>query len=74
MAMDNQEKKNSEKMFGEGDFSFLFGKFGKMAEMMRNCCGGKGDMADCCSMMKKMMQFGEGEGTAKKKEDTGKTG
>jgi len=70
MVMDNQEKKNSEKMFEEGDFPFLFGKFGKMAEMMRKCCGGKGDMADCCSMMKKMMQFGEGEGPTKKKGNT----
>jgi hypothetical protein len=31
------------------------GKFEKMAEMMRNCCKGEGDMADRCSMMKKMM-------------------
>ena len=68
--MDNKEKKNSEKMFEEGDFPFAFGRLEKMAEMMRHCCGVKGDMADCCSMMKKMMQFGEGEGPTKKKDNT----
>jgi hypothetical protein len=31
------------------------GKFEKMAEIMRSCCKEKGSMADCCSMMKKMM-------------------
>ena len=31
------------------------GKFEKMAEMMRNCCKDEGELADCCSMMKKMM-------------------
>ncbi len=71
--MDNQEKKNREKMFEKGDFSFFFGKFWKMAEVMRNCCG-KADMADCCSMMKKMMQSGEGEEPTKKKEHTGEAG
>jgi len=60
--MDNKEKKNYEKMFQEGDFPFHFKKFEKMAEMMRNCCKGEGDMADCCSMMRKMMgQKGGGE-------------
>jgi hypothetical protein len=47
-------------------------KFEKMAEMMKNCCTGEGDMADCCSMMRKMMKFCEGEET-KKKKDTGET-
>lgn len=42
----------------------------KMVEMMRGCCKGEGGMADCCSMMKKMMQCYEGkEETEKKKED-----
>ena len=50
------------------------GKFEKMAEMMKSCCTGKGDMSDCCSMMKKMMQYAEGEETTKKKEETGETG
>jgi hypothetical protein len=45
-----------------------------MAEMMRSCCTGEGDMADCCSMMRKMMELGEGEETKKKKKDTGETG
>jgi len=31
------------------------GKFEKMAEMMRNCCKDEGELADCCSMMRKMM-------------------
>ena len=31
------------------------GKFEKMAEWMRNGCKDEGGMADCCSMMKKMM-------------------
>jgi hypothetical protein len=31
------------------------GKFEKMAEMMKNCCKDEGELADCCSMMKKMM-------------------
>jgi len=50
------------------------GKFEKMAEMMKNCCIGESNMADCCSMMKKMMEFCEGEETEKKKKDTGETG
>jgi hypothetical protein len=55
--MDNKEKKTK--------------KFEKMAEMMRNCCPGEGDMADCCSMMRKMMQC---DGLDEKKRETGKTG
>jgi hypothetical protein len=49
------------------------GKFEKMAEIMKNCCTGEGDRADCCSMMKKMMKFCEGEETKEKKKDTGET-
>jgi hypothetical protein len=30
----------------------------KMAEMMKSCLTGEGDMADCCSMMKKMVRYG----------------
>jgi len=69
--MDNKEKKNYEKMFQEGDFPFHFKKFEKMAEMMRNCCKGEGDMADCCSMMKKMMGQ-EKRGEKKEKEEPSK--
>jgi hypothetical protein len=68
--MDNKEKKNYEKMFQEGNFPFHFKKFEEMAAMMKNCCTGEGDMADCWSMMKKMMRYGEGEETTKKKKDT----
>jgi hypothetical protein len=49
-------------------------KFEKMAEMMKSCCTGEGDMADCWSMMRKMMECCEGEETEKKKKDTGETG
>lgn len=58
--MDNKEKKNR--------------KFEKMAEMMRNCCPGERDMADCCSMMRKMMRCHEGKKETEKKKETGKTG
>jgi hypothetical protein len=54
--MDNKGEINTEKMFPEGDFLSPFGKFEKMAEMMRSCWTGEGGMADCCSMMKKMME------------------
>jgi hypothetical protein len=67
--MDKNEKINNEKMFQEGDFVFPFKKFKKMAEMMKSCCTGEGGMADCCSMMRKMMgQEGKGE----KKQETEK--
>jgi hypothetical protein len=47
-------------------------KFGKVFEMMKNCCPEEGEMADCCSMMKKMMQCGEKQGNLKeKKEENG---
>jgi hypothetical protein len=71
--MDKKEKKNNEKMFQEGDFPFPFRKFEKMAEMMRNCCKGEGDMADCCSMMRKMMGQ-EKIGEKKEKEGLSKEG
>jgi hypothetical protein len=50
------------------------GKFEKMAEMMKSCVTGEGDMADCCSMMRKMMECCEGEEPKKKEKDTGETG
>jgi hypothetical protein len=49
------------------------GEFKKMADMMKSCCTGEGDRADCCSMMRKMREFCEGEETKKKKKDTGET-
>ncbi len=59
--MDNKEKEST--------------KFEKMAEMMRNCCPGEGDMTDCCSMMKKMMmQCFAGKEETEKKKQTGETG
>ncbi len=66
--MDNKEK-SGEKMF-QGAFPFDFGKFEKMAEVMKGCCSGEGGLADCCSIMKRMMEkFGEGEET--RKQDAG---
>lgn len=68
--MDHNQKTKHEKMFQEGDFPFPFEKCEKMAEMIRTCCEGEGPMADCCSMMKKMMGWGEGEQTTRKREQT----
>jgi hypothetical protein len=68
--MDHNQKTKYEKMFQEGDFSFPFEKCEKMIEMMRTYCAGEGRVADCCSMMKKMMGWGEGEQTTTKKEQT----
>ena len=42
-------------------------KFEKMAEMMKGCCSDEEGLAGCCSMMKKMMGFGDGKETAQKK-------
>ncbi len=41
-------------------FSFPCGDFQKMAEMMKSCCPGEGDLMDCCSMMRKMMAQSKG--------------
>ena len=68
--MDNKQKTKHEKMLQEGNFSFPFEKCEKMAEMIKTYCAGEGRMADCCSMMKKMMGCGEGEQTTRKKEET----
>jgi hypothetical protein len=72
--MDNKGGIDNEKMFQEGDFVFPFRKFEKMAEWMRSCCTGEGGMAEYCSMMKKMMRYGEGEKATKEKKDTGEAG
>ena len=70
--MDNKEEKNSEKRFHKGGFDFK--KFEKMAEMMKSCCTGEGGMADCCSMMRKMMKEGEGKEKGEENKDTGEAG
>ena len=44
------------------------GKFEKMAEMMKNCCKDEGELADCCPMMRKMMEQMK-KGEKKKKRD-----
>jgi hypothetical protein len=59
--MDNKQKTKHEKIFQEGNFSFPFEKCEKMAEMIKTYCAGEGRMADCCSMMKKMMGCGKGK-------------
>jgi hypothetical protein len=43
-------------------------KLEKIAEMMRSCCQGKGDVGDFCSMMRKIMKQ---EGKDEKKETEG---
>jgi peroxiredoxin family protein len=46
-------------------------KLEKMVEMMKGCCKDEGGMMDCCSMMRKMMGYGERKETEKKKKDAG---
>jgi hypothetical protein len=48
-------------------------KFEKMAEMMKGCCMDEKGMANCCAMMKKIMQWGRGKEEEKKEKDTEKT-
>ncbi len=45
------------------------GDFQKMAEMMKSCCPGEGDIIDCCSMMRRMT----GQGKAVEAEETNET-
>ena len=47
------------------------GDFKKMAERIKGCCPGEGDMVNCCPAMKKMMQNREGEEKRKKKKASG---
>ncbi len=47
------------------------GDFQKMAEMMKGCCPGEGDVVDCCSIMKKMMGHRK-EAEAKETKETQK--
>ena len=68
--MDNKEKTKHEKMFQESDFPFPFEKCEKMAELIKTYCTGEGRMADCCSMMKKMMACSEGERKTREKDET----
>jgi hypothetical protein len=49
------------------------GKCEKMAEMMKRCFTGEGGMADCRSMMKKMMECCQREEAEKKEKDTQET-
>jgi hypothetical protein len=48
-------------------------KFERMAEMMKDCCKDEESMANCCTMMRKMMQCGQGKKAEEKKKDTGET-
>jgi hypothetical protein len=48
-------------------------KFEKMVEMMKGFCTDEGGMANCCSMLKKMMCYGEGKETGERKKDTAET-
>ena len=49
-------------------------RFEKMAERMKSWCTGEGDVRDCCSMMRKMMESCQGEETKEKKKETERTG
>ena len=49
-------------------------KFEKMIKMMKSFCTDEEGMANCCSMIKKMMFHGEREETEKKRKDAGETG
>jgi len=42
-----------------------------MFEMMKECCTEEEGFANCCSMMRKMMRYGERKETEKKEKDTG---
>ncbi len=57
----NNEKKPRTAKFPCGDFQ-------NMAEMMKNCCPGEGDVIDCCSMMRRMMGHGDGAEAREAKE------
>ncbi len=48
-------------------FSFSCRDSQKMAEMMRSCCPGEGDIIDCCSMMRRMMGQGKAAGAKETK-------
>lgn len=49
------KKTSNEKNSHTAPFSFPFGDFQKMAEMMKTFCTGGGNAIDCCSFMRKMM-------------------
>jgi len=51
--MDDKQRGKHEKMFQEDDFPFK--KCAKTAEMIRKYYKEGGHMADCCSMMKRMI-------------------
>ena len=70
--MDSKREKDCESMFHKGGFNFK--KFEKMAEMMKSCCTGEGGMSDCCSMMRKMMEEGEGKEKGEKNKKKKKKG
>ncbi len=50
------KKTNNEKKPHTAKSSFPCGDFQKMAEMMKSCCPGEGDIIDCCSMRRMMAQ------------------
>jgi hypothetical protein len=53
------KKTNTEKKPHPAKFPFPCGDFQKMAEMMKSCCPGEGDIMDCCSMMRRMTGQGK---------------
>jgi hypothetical protein len=65
------KKPNNEKKSQAAKISFPCGDFQKMAEMMKSCCPGEGDIMDCCSLMKRMMSQRK-EARAKETKETQK--
>ncbi len=61
------KKTNKGKKLDAAKFSFPRGDK-KMAEMMKSCCPGEGNIIDCCSMMRRMMAQSKGAETEETKE------
>ncbi len=53
-------KTNSKKRPNGTKSGFPCMDFEKMAEMIKDCCPDEGGTFDCCSMMRQMMERGQG--------------
>jgi hypothetical protein len=62
------KKTNNEKKSQKANPLPHCGDFQKMAEMMKTCCPGEGDVIHCCSIMKTMMGHGKGAAAKETKE------
>ncbi len=59
------KKTHTEKKPHAAKFPLPCGDFQNMAEMIKTCCPGEGDIMDCCSMMRRMMGQGKAKETKK---------